>query len=309
MTGVPGLAMSSSAAAGRAATPAVSFAPRPRRTPLGDAWNRLRRDRGAIVGLSLITVMVLLAFGAPLLAPHDPIEQTLIKRLQPPSAEFLFGTDDLGRDVFSRVLHGGRISLRVGIISVALGTVTGAFLGLLSGYAGRWIDSVISRSMEIVLAFPGTLLAIAIVAARGPGLQNTMLAVGLVSVPVYARLMRAGVLSLREREFVTAARCLGASDQRILFSHILPNGLTPLIVQSTLGIASAIVEAAALGFLGLGAQPPAAEWGAMLTDARNFLLNAPWAMIFPGLAIMVTVLGFNLFGDGVRDALDPQMKQ
>jgi peptide/nickel transport system permease protein len=253
--------------------------------------------------------MVLLAVAAPLVAPYDPLEQTLVKRLHPPSFEYPFGTDDLGRDVLSRVIYGGQISLRVGVISVALGTVTGAILGLVAGYAGRWVDSAISRSMEIVLAFPGTLLAIAIVAARGPGLQNTMFAVGLVSVPIYARLMRGSVLALREREFVTAARCLGATDRRILVAHILPNGVTPLIVQSTLGIAGAIVEAAALGFLGLGAQPPAPEWGAMLTDARNFLLNAPWAMIFPGLAIMVTVLGFNLFGDGVRDALDPQMKQ
>jgi peptide/nickel transport system permease protein len=293
----------------RAATPAVLVALRRRRTPLSDAWDRIRRDRGALAGLALILIMIVLAVGAPVLAPHDPLEQTLVKRLQPPSFEYPFGTDDLGRDVFSRVIYGGQISLRVGVISVALGTVTGAILGLLAGYAGRWVDSVIGRSMEIVLAFPGTLLAIAIVAARGPGLQNTMFAVGLVSVPIYARLMRSSVLSLREREFVTAARCLGATDWRILMAHILPNGVTPLIVQSTLGIAGAIVEAAALGFLGLGAQPPAPEWGAMLTDARNFLLNAPWAMIFPGLAIMVTVLGFNLFGDGVRDALDPQMKQ
>jgi peptide/nickel transport system permease protein len=282
---------------------------RKRRTPLTDAWSRLKRDRAALAGLGLIVLMVTLALAAPIVAPHDPLEQTLLKRLSPPSAEYPFGTDDLGRDVFSRVIHGGRISLRVGVISVAFGTLVGAILGLVAGYVGWWVDSAISRSLEIVLAFPGTLLAIAIVAARGPGLENTMFAVGLVSVPIYARLMRGSVLALREREFVTAARCIGATDTRILFQHILPNGITPLIVQSTLGIAGAIVEAAALGFLGLGAQPPAPEWGAMLTDARNFLLNAPWAMIFPGLAIMVTVLGFNLFGDGVRDALDPQTKQ
>ncbi|GDX69493.1 diguanylate cyclase [Chloroflexota bacterium] len=282
---------------------------RKRRTPLTDAWARLRRDQAALVGFGLLFTMILLAIAAPLVATHDPLDQELLKRLKPPSAEFWFGTDDLGRDVFSRILYGGRISLRVGITAVIMGTTIGAFLGSVAGYAGGWVDSVISRAMEIVLAFPGTLLAIAVVAARGPGLENTLLAVGLVSVPVYARLMRGSVLSLREREFVTAARCLGASDRRILFQHILPNGLTPLIVQATLGIAGAIVEAAALGFLGLGAQPPAPEWGAMLTDGRNFLLNAPWAMIFPGLAIMMTVLGFNLFGDGLRDALDPQMKQ
>ncbi|MFM8532932.1 MAG: ABC transporter permease [Acidimicrobiia bacterium] len=311
MTGQGSRATIGSGHAGVAPAPGVAevLVVRKRRTPLTDAWARLRRDRAALVGFALLASMIVLAIAAPFIVRHDPLEQELLQRMKPPSAEYLFGTDDLGRDVFSRVLYGGRISLRVGITAVILGTAIGAFLGSVSGYAGGWLDSVISRAMEIVLAFPGTLLAIAIVAARGPGLENTLLAVGLVSVPVYARLMRASVLSLREREFVTAARCLGASDRRILFSHILPNGLTPLIVQSTLGIAGAIVEAAALGFLGLGAQPPAPEWGAMLTDARNYLLNAPWAMIFPGFAIMLTVLGFNLFGDGLRDALDPQMKQ
>ncbi len=279
------------------------------RTPLGDALRRLRRDKAALVGLAIVALMALLAITAPLIARHGPIEQELIQRLKPPTLNHPFGTDNLGRDVFSRVLHGGRISLRVGFVSVTMGLVIGSFLGLLAGYGGRVADTFISRAMEIVLAFPSTLLAIAIVAARGPGIDNTMLAIGVVSVPVYARLMRSSVIALREREFVVAARCVGASNNRILFGHILPNGMTPLIVQATLGIATAIIESAALGFLGLGAQPPTAEWGLMLTDARNFLLNAPWAMIFPGAAIMVTVLGFNLFGDGLRDALDPQMKQ
>jgi peptide/nickel transport system permease protein len=246
---------------------------------------------------------------APALAHHDPVEQALLERLKAPSGAHPFGTDNLGRDVFARVLYGGRISLRVGILAVALGAVVGTLLGLLAGYAGRVADTVISRLMEVVLAFPATLLAIAIVAARGPGIENTMLAIGLIGIPVYARLVRASVLSLKERDFVVAARCVGASGPRILFRHILPNGLSPLVVQATLGIATAIIEAAALGFLGLGAQPPTPEWGLMLTDARNFLLNAPWAMIFPGAAIMLTVLGFNLFGDGLRDALDPQLKQ
>jgi peptide/nickel transport system permease protein len=281
---------------------------RAHRSPLRDALRRLMRDRAALAGIAIILGMALLAVAAPAVARQDPIEQQLVMRLKPPTREHILGTDNLGRDVFSRVLHGGRISLRVGFVSVSLGVIVGSFLGLVAGYGGRIADTLISRSMEIVLAFPSTLLAIAIVAARGPGIENTMVAIGVISIPIYARLMRSSVLSLKERDFVLAARCLGASRNRILFGHILPNGLSPLIVQATLGIATAIIEAAALGFLGLGAQPPTPEWGLMLTDARNFLLNAPWAMIAPGAAIMITVLGFNLFGDGLRDALDPQMK-
>lgn len=261
-----------------------------------------------MAGLALVTLMAALALLAPAVGRYGPTEQQLVQRLQPPSTTHYFGTDNLGRDVFSRVLHGGRISLRVGVVAVGLGLAVGTALGLLAGYAGSAADAMIMRLMDVMLAFPGTLLAIAIVAARGPGLENTMFAVGIVSVPVYARLMRASVLALKQREFIIAARCTGCAAPRILLRHILPNGLSPLIVQGTLGIATAIIEAAALGFLGLGAQPPAPEWGAMLTDARNFLLNAPWAMIFPGIAIMVTVLGFNLLGDGLRDALDPQLK-
>lgn len=262
-----------------------------------------------MAGLAIIAAMTLLAIFAPLPGRYDPIAQELVQRLKPPTSAHWFGTDNLGRDVFSRVLHGGRISLRVGFVSVAVGAFIGSILGLLAGYVGRIADTAISRTMEIVLAFPSTLLAIAIVATRGPGIENTMMAISVISIPVYARLMRASVLALKERDFVIAARCIGADGRRILLGHILPNALSPLIVQVTLGIATAIIEAAALGFLGLGAQPPTPEWGLMLTDARNFLLNAPWAMIFPGAAIMVTVLGFNLFGDGLRDALDPQLKQ
>ena len=300
------------------ATPLVAARPgaaslvqpaRAARTPWRDALRRLVKDRAAIAGLLIIGLMAFLAVGAPLITRQNPLEQELVQRLKPPTAQHLFGTDNLGWDVFSRVLHGGRVSLRVGFVSVALGAFVGSLLGLVAGYGGRLADTAISRTMEIVLAFPSTLLAIAIVASRGPGIENTMMAIGVMSIPVYARLMRSSVLTLKERDFVLAARCVGASGNRILFGHILPNGLSPLIVQSTLGIGTAIIEAAALGFLGLGAQPPTPEWGLMLTDARNFLLNAPWAMIFPGLAIMVTVLGFNLFGDGLRDALDPQMKQ
>lgn len=296
-------------APGVPAAPTVLAPVRRDRGLLADSLRRLLRDPAAIAGLALVLLMAALAAGAPLVARYDPLAQELVQRLKPPSANHWFGTDNLGRDVFARVIYGGRISLRVGLISVVAGVAVGALLGLIAGYAGRVADSLISRTMEIVLAFPSTLLAIAIVAARGPGLENTMMAIGVISVPVYARLMRSSVLALKERDFVLAARCTGASGARILFRHILPNGLSPLIVQGTLGIATAIIEAAALGFLGLGAQPPAPEWGAMLTDARNFLLNAPWAMIFPGVAIMLTVLGFNLLGDGLRDALDPQMRK
>jgi peptide/nickel transport system permease protein len=278
------------------------------RSLTSDAAHRLLRDRAAVAGLCIILLMSALAVFAPLVARQDPLEQALTQRLRPPSASHYFGTDNLGRDVFSRVIYGGRISLRVGVVAVALGAAAGTLLGLLAGYGGRATDSVISRSMEVILAFPSTLLAIAVVAARGPGIENAMLAIGLISVPIYARQTRASVLSLKERDFVLAARCMGASGTRILFRHILPNGLSPLIVLATLGIATAIIEAAALGFLGLGSQPPTPEWGLMLTDARNFLNNAPWAMIFPGVAIMLTVLGFNLVGDGLRDALDPQLK-
>jgi peptide/nickel transport system permease protein len=278
------------------------------RSLTSDAVHRLFRDRAAVAGLVIILVMTLLAVFAPLVARQDPLEQTLTQRLQPPSANHLFGTDNLGRDVFSRVIYGGRISLRVGVVAVLLGAATGTLLGLLAGYGGRATDSVISRSMEVVLAFPSTLLAIAVVAARGPGIENAMFAIGLISVPIYARQTRASVLSLKERDFVLAARSTGASGARILFRHILPNGFSPLIVLATLGIATAIIEAAALGFLGLGSQPPTPEWGLMLTDARTALNNSPWPMIFPGAAIMLTVLGFNLVGDGLRDALDPQLK-
>lgn len=279
------------------------------RSPWRDASRRLLANRSAVAGMCLIGLFVTLAVLAPLVATHGPIDARLQDRLKPPSAEHFFGTDNLGRDVFTRVLYGARISLWVGVFAVTLGLVSGSFIGLVSGFAGGWLDGLAMRVMDIVLAFPRTLLAIAIVATRGPGLENTMLAIGVVSIPVYARLARSMVLSLKERDYVLASRCLGASSPRLLFRHVFPNAVSPLMVQGTLEIAVAIVEAAALGFLGLGAQPPEPEWGLMLTDARNFLLNAPWAMIFPGLAIMLSSLAFNLMGDGLRDALDPHLNE
>jgi peptide/nickel transport system permease protein len=219
------------------------------------------------------------------------------------------GTDDLGRDVFTRVLYGARTSLRVGVVAVGIALILGAVAGFTAGFFGRWWDAFAMRVMDILLSFPTILLAIAIVAMRGPGIFNTMLAVGIVAIPVYARIARASAISLREQEFITAARAVGVPESRILLRHIVPNALSPLIVQSTLGIATAILNAAALGFLGLGAQPPDVEWGAMLVDSIKFLFRgAWWALLFPGFAIMTTVIAFNLIGDGLRDSLDVRLR-
>ncbi|WP_128100670.1 nickel transporter permease [Paenibacillus sp. DCT19] len=275
--------------------------------PWREAWRTFRKNRLALAGLVIIVFFILIAFIAPYISPYDYKEQVLTDRLQAPSADHWFGTDDLGRDVFSRVLHGARISLWVGFFSVIGSIIAGALLGLVAGFYGKWVDMFISRLFDILLAFPGILLAIAIVAILGPSLQNALLAIAIVNIPTYGRLVRSRVLSLRQEEFVTSARTLGAGNARILFRHILPNSLTPLIVQGTLGIGTAIIEAAALGFLGMGAQPPDPEWGKMLSDSRQFIQKAPWTLIFPGLSIMLTVLGFNLLGDGLRDTLDPKM--
>ncbi|QGG55114.1 ABC transporter permease [Paenibacillus sp. B01] len=278
-------------------------------SPWRDAWRSFRRNRMAMAGLGIIVFFILVAALAPVIAPYDYKEQELMNRLQPPGGEHWLGTDDLGRDILSRLIHGARISLWVGVSSVAGSIVAGTMLGILAGYYGRWWDAIISRLFDILLAFPGILLAIAIVAALGPSLQNALLAIAIVNVPVFGRLVRAKVLSLREEEYIVAARSLGMKSSRILLQHILPNSLGPIIVQGTLGIATAIIEAAALGFLGLGAQPPDPEWGKMLSDSRQLIQKAPWTVLFPGLAIMLTVLGFNLIGDGLRDVLDPRMKR
>ncbi|WP_274308107.1 ABC transporter permease [Solibacillus daqui] len=276
--------------------------------PWREAWLSFKKSKSALVGSAIVLFFVLIAIFGPLFAPQGINDQNLSLRLQPPSAEFWFGTDDLGRDVFSRILHGARISLTVGLAAVLISAVAGSFLGIIAGYYGRWVDTIISRFFDIMLAFPSILLAIAVVSILGPSLQNALIAIAIINIPSFGRLIRSRVLSIKEEEYIHAARAVGMKNSRILWKHILPNSMTPVIVQGTLAIATAIIEAAALGFLGLGAEAPQPEWGKMLADARMFLLNAPWAMIFPGLAIMLTVIGFNLMGDGLRDALDPKMK-
>ncbi|BCG57625.1 nickel transporter permease [Paenibacillus sp. URB8-2] len=277
-------------------------------SPWRDAWKAFRRNKTAMLGLGIIVFFILIAALAPFIAPYDYKEQVLMDRLKAPSADHWFGTDDLGRDMFTRILYGARISLWVGFFSVIGSIIVGTLLGVLAGFYGRWIDMLISRLFDILLAFPSILLAIAIVAILGPSLQNALYAIAIVNIPTYGRLVRAKVLSLKSEEYITAARAIGMKNTRILLTHILPNSLTPIIVQGTLGIATAIIEAAALGFLGLGAQPPEPEWGKMLSDSRQFIQKAPWTVVFPGLSIMMTVLGFNLMGDGLRDVLDPRTK-
>jgi len=276
-----------------------------------DAGRRIARHGGARVGFVLIGALLLLALFADVLGVADPNTTFLTETLRPPLAGgHVMGTDDLGRDVFTRVMHGARTSLRVGVVAVGIAVAFGSLIGFTAGYFGRWWDALAMRVMDIVLSFPTILLAIAIVALRGPGIFNTMLAIGVVAIPAYARITRASALTLRGQEFVTAARSTGVPEGRILLRHIVPNSLSPLIVQATLGIATAILNAAALGFLGLGAQPPDVEWGAMLVDSIRYLFQGSWwALMFPGFAIMLTVIGFNLIGDGLRDALDVRIRE
>jgi len=278
-------------------------------SPWKEAWRTFRRNKLGVVGAGIVCFFIFLAVFGSFIAPEGINEQKLVDaRLQPPSAEYWFGTDEFGRDIFSRVVHGSKISLSVGFFSVMGSIIAGSLLGIIAGYYGGWMDGIISRLFDIVLAFPSILLAIGIVAVLGPSLRNALIAISIVNIPNFGRLIRSKVLSVKEEEYILAAKSIGMRDSRILFHHILPNSLPPLIVQGTLAIATAIIEAAALGFLGLGAQPPNPEWGKMLSDSKDFMITAPWTMIFPGLAIMLSVLGFNLLGDGLRDALDPKLK-
>jgi peptide/nickel transport system permease protein len=270
---------------------------------------KLRRNKLAMVGGYVILFYLLVAIFAPLLAPYDPYHIELVNKLKPPSAEHWMGTDDKGRDVLSRLIVGTRLSLSVGFVAVFIGAFFGIVLGLFAGYYGKWVDTIIMRVIDVLLAFPGILLALAIVSALGPSLINVMIAIGVFSIPMFARIVRGSTLSIKKLEYIDAIRSLGASDLRIIFVHIFPNILSPIIVQATLRLATAILSAAGLSFLGLGAQPPLPEWGAMLSNGRDFLFTVPYLALFPGLAISTLVIGFNVFGDGLRDALDPRMKQ
>jgi len=269
----------------------------------------LKENRLAVVGLAITLLLVLVALLAPSIAPHDPVEQHLDLRLLSPSWQYPLGTDDLGRCVLSRIIYGTRISLQVGVVVVGITTTLGTLLGLIAGYRGRIIDEVIMRIVDVLLAFPGLILALVIAGLLGPGLFNVMLALSVIGWTRYARVVRGCVLSAKERTFVEASRALGSSNFHIMFHHVLPEALSPVIVMATLGMGWTILSAAALSFLGLGAQPPMPEWGSMLSSGRAFLQVAPHLTTFPGVAIMVTVLAFNFLGDGLRVALDPRQKK
>ena len=296
------------------AAPATTIAPaveaRASRGLWGDAMRRLVRNKPALLGVFLIAVFVIAAVFAPFLAPYGPQEGQLSDRLQTPSRDHIMGTDLQGRDEYSRVLFGAQVSLVAGVASVVMGVLIGGAMGALAGGIGGKVDSVMMRVVDVLLAIPGILLAIGIVAWLGRGLPQIMFAVAIVNVPIFARILRGSLLSLHEADYVTASRALGASGSRLLFRHMLPNSLTPLIVASTLALATAIIDVAGLGFLGLGPPDPRTpEWGTMLTDSTKFLRQAPWLMFFPGAAIVISAVGFNLLGDGMRESLDPRMRR
>src|SRR4030043_99303 len=284
------------------------------RHPFFDQIEKLFKNRTGVAGLIIITLFVLTAILAPAISPHDPDENSLYDQLKPPvwneggSIKNLLGTDDLGRDMLSRLIYGARVSLTLGIVSVGIALVCGSILGALAGFYKGWPDNLIMRLMDIILAFPYILLAIVIVAYLGPSFRNAMMAIVIINIPRFARIIRASVLEEYEKDYVTAARAVGASNRRIIFNAIFPNCLAPIIVQASLGFGAAILDAAGLSFLGLGAQPPMSEWGAMIAQGRQLILRAWWVMTLPGIAILFAVLGFTLFGDGLRDALDPRRR-
>jgi len=281
----------------------------PANTLWRDAFRRLIRHKLAMFGaFVLLTVTVMALFG-PLIAPYDPNGMDFAARFASPSFQHWMGTDDFGRDIFSRVIYGSRVSLQVGVVAVGVATLIGTTLGLIAGYSNRIVDEIIMRAMDILYAFPAILLAIAILAALGRGVGNAMIAIGLVYIPIFARISRGAVLGIRNEEFILAAKALGAGDIRIMLTHILPNVLSPIIVEITLSFAFAILAEAALSFFGLGTQPPDPSWGRMLSEGRDFFRQSGWLGVFPGMAIFFTVMGFNFLGDGLRDALDPQLRR
>lgn len=271
-------------------------------------WQALIQNKAAVAGMIIIGLLIFIALFGKFLTPYDPNYADLAVNKQPPSAAHIFGTDEQGRDIFSRVIAGTRVSLSVGFIAVAFALTIGTVLGAIAAYRGGIVDTIIMRCMDIMMSIPDILLAIALMAALGRGIDKAVIAIGLVTIPEYARIVRGSMMSIKDSEYVQAAKIMGNSDGRIIFKHILPNVLSPIIVRATLGISTAVLNTAALGFLGLGVQPPAAEWGDMLGRARSFIFEAPYMLIFPGIAITITVLAFNLLGDGLRDAFDPKAR-
>jgi ABC-type dipeptide/oligopeptide/nickel transport system permease subunit len=273
-----------------------------------EMWRSLIANRAAMVSLFFIAFLVFIAVFGPYLTPYNPIETNMANALKFPSAQHWFGTDQLGMDIFSRVIAGTRVSLTVGLLAVSIALTVGVILGAIAGYSGGWVDTMIMRVMDMMLAIPSILLAITLMAALGKGIDKAVIAIGLVSIPEYARIVRGSFLSIKQNDYVAAAKVVGNSNLRIIFRHVLPNALSVIIVRGTLGISSAVLDTAALGFLGMGVQPPQAEWGDMLGRARGFIFQAPYTLLFPGMAITSTVLAFNLLGDGLRDAFDPKSR-
>lgn len=274
-----------------------------------EVWGRFKKNRLALFGMVLILLMILMVVLSPLIAPYGFDEQNYYEIFASPSLQHLCGTDNLGRDVFSRLLYGGRVSLTIGIISVGIGLLCGGLMGALAGYYGGKLDNTLMRIIDILMAIPSVILAISICAALGPGLVNTMIAVGVASIPNYARILRSSILSIKQQEYVEAARAIGASNARIISKHIVPNSLSGLIVQASMGVGRAIISAASMSFIGLGIAPPNPEWGAMLSAGRTYFRDYPHMVLFPGIAIFLAVLSMNLIGDGLRDALDPRLKR
>lgn len=281
----------------------------PPRSLLRETWRRYRRQSPAMLGLTLLFALLLASVAAPLLTPYDPVHMQLTDALISPSLAHPLGTDHLGRDVLARILYGGRLSLMIGFLAVGIGLAVGTPLGAVSGYYGGWVDMIVQRVADILLSFPSILLALALVAVLGVGLRNVVISVGISAIPSFIRIVRGSVLSIREKEYVEAAKAVGVKDRVILRRHVLTNALAPVIVQATLNLGTAILVAAGLGFLGLGVKAPTPEWGAMLGEGRQYIFSASYLATFPGLAILLAVLGFNLMGDGLRDALDPRLRE